>query len=93
MSDTATPDTAHRQDAPDPREFELRLEPDYCCGGGHCGPLPGYTFVCPSCHMPSGCRTGEHLRPGELLTCYLCQRQLRLVRELSDFHLVFNYAN
>ena len=74
-------------------EFELNLEPDYCCGGGHCGPLPGYTFQCPSCGKPTGCRTGEALQPGEFLTCFLCKRRMKMVRELADFHLVFVYAD
>ena len=73
-------------------EFSLTLQPDYCCGGGHCGPLPGYFFQCPSCGKPSGCRTGEPLQPGQILTCYLCKRRMRMIRELAEFELVFVYS-
>ncbi|HUI61449.1 MAG TPA: hypothetical protein VLX90_14570 [Steroidobacteraceae bacterium] len=69
--------------------FCLHLEPDYCCGGGHCGPLPGYTFVCPSCGKPSSCRTGEPLREGQALICFLCRRVMRMVGARGEFDLLF----
>jgi hypothetical protein len=70
------------------QEFCLHLEPDYCCGGGHCGPLPGYTFQCPSCGKPSGCRTEEPLQVGQSLICFLCKRRMRMVGAVGEFDLL-----
>ncbi len=77
----------------DDQTFTLQLEPDYCCGGGHCGPLPGYTFTCPSCGKESGCRLGDYLQPTQVLTCFLCQREMRAVDQLGEFEYRFAYAN
>ncbi len=73
--------------------FTLLLEPDYCCGGGHCGRLPGYIFTCPSCGKESGCRLGDYLEPGQVLTCFLCKREMRALAQLGEFEYRFAYAN
>ena len=72
--------------------FPLLLEPDFCCGGGHCGPLPGYLYVCPGCGQETGCRTGDYLEIGETLTCYLCQRQIRATEQIDEFEYRFVFA-
>ncbi len=73
--------------------FTLQLEPDYCCGGGHCGPLPGYTFTCPSCGRESACRLGDYLEVGQILTCFLCKREMKAVTQAGDWEYTFTYAN
>lgn len=77
----------------DDQPFRLALEPDYCCGGGHCGPLPGYFFTCPSCGEETACRLGDYLQAGEILTCYLCRREMKAVDQLADFEYTFVFAN
>ena len=77
----------------DDQTFTLSLEPDYCCGGGHCGPLPGYTFTCPSCGKETGCRLGDVLLPGQILTCFLCQREMKALTQIAEFEYSFAYAN
>jgi len=72
-------------------EFKLSLEPDYCCGGGHCGPLPGYVFDCPSCGKRTGCRLGDYLNVGEILTCYLCKVRIRAIEQTGEFEYIFTY--
>jgi len=73
--------------------FPLILEPDFCCGGGHCGPLPGYIYVCPGCGQETGCRTGDYLEVGETLTCYLCQRQIRATEQMDEFEYRFVFSD
>ena len=74
-------------------EFTLALEPDYCCGGGHCGPLPGYDFRCPSCGKDSADRLGDYLQVGEILTCYFCRRRMRAIERIGDFEYRFEFAD
>ena len=69
--------------------FTLTLEPDDCCGGGHCGILPGYFYVCPHCGKDTGCRTGDYLNVDESLTCFLCQKKIKALEKVSDFEYKF----
>lgn len=71
--------------------FDLQLEPDYCCGGGHCGPLPGYRFTCPRCEKYSGCRLGDYLEIGQALTCYFCECRMRATKQLGEFEYRFTF--
>lgn len=63
--------------------IDLNMEEDYCCGGGHCGPLPGYTFVCPSCTKNSLCRTGVPLKEGKKFKCLSCKQQYTVLEILD----------
>ena len=68
---------------------KLNLTPDYCCGGGHCGPLPGYFYVCPHCGMDSQCRTGYPLNENEHLTCTFCKGKIKAVIQNAEFEFEF----
>ena len=57
-------------------EYTLKMEEDHCCGGGHCGPLPGYEFHCPLCDKNSMCRTGYPLKEGQKFKCINCKGKL-----------------
>ena len=57
---------------------------NHCCGGGHCGPLPGYDFNCPQCHKEAYAPTGEPLKPKDLFSCSQCQSEFEVIGELSD---------
>jgi hypothetical protein len=59
--------------------YDLEMHEDYCCGGGHCGPLPGYTFVCPLCDKNSICRTGVPLKEGKNFKCLSCKEAFNVV--------------
>jgi hypothetical protein len=59
--------------------YDLEMNEDYCCGGGHCGPLPGYTFACPLCEKDSICRTGVPLKEGKKFKCLSCKEQFTVV--------------
>ncbi|MCH2207181.1 MAG: hypothetical protein MK132_15100 [Lentisphaerales bacterium] len=69
----------------------INLSPDYCCGGGHCGPLPGYFYVCPHCNMDTQCRTGYALQVGEHLSCTFCKGKVKATKQLSEFKFEFEY--
>ena len=43
-------------------EVSIDLNPFYCCGCGSCGPLPGYSFICPHCKRDVECRTGYPIK-------------------------------
>jgi len=58
---------------------KLIMTEDYCCGGGHCGELPGYTFTCPSCESHSFCRTGSPLNVGEDFKCLRCKKSMKVL--------------
>lgn len=69
--------------------MKLQLQPDYCCGGGHCGPMPGYYFSCPHCGEDSSCRTGYELQVGEELTCFTCKGKIKAVEQHAEFSFTF----
>ena len=68
----------------------LQLTPDYCCGGGHCGPLPGYFYQCPHCDMDAQARTGYALNVAEELKCNTCKGKIKAVKQLSEFQFEFS---
>jgi hypothetical protein len=69
----------------------LNLSPDYCCGGGHCGPLPGYFYICPHCNLDSQCRTGYPLDVEQNLKCTFCKGQIKAVKQIAEFQFEFEY--
>jgi hypothetical protein len=71
------------------KNVTINLSPDYCCGGGHCGPLPGYFFQCPHCNVDSQCRTGYPLEINEHLSCTFCKGKVKAVKQLSEFQFEF----
>lgn len=60
-------------------DARIEMTEDYCCGGGHCGPLPGYTFQCPACNSHSFCRTGYPLKAGENFKCLRCKTSMEVI--------------
>ena len=70
--------------------MQIELSPDYCCGGGHCGPLPGYYFDCPHCELESSCRTGYELQVGGKLTCFTCKGTITATERISEFVFTFD---
>ena len=69
----------------------IAVEADYCCGGGHCGPVPGYMYECPACEQSVLCRTGNALRVDDSLTCALCEEEITVVEELDDGTFDFDF--
>lgn len=69
----------------------ITLSPDYCCGGGHCGPLPGYFFQCPHCNVDTQCRTGYALQVEEHLSCTFCKGKIKAKKQLSEFQFEFEF--
>jgi hypothetical protein len=71
----------------------IDVEIDNCCGGGHCGPVPGYTYECPVCEKSTMCRTrnGRALDVDESLTCSLCKEEITVVEVLSDGTFDFDF--
>ena len=69
--------------------MEITLTPDYCCGGGHCGPMPGYFYKCPHCGEETQARTGFELEAGEKLKCSLCKESITATNQLSKFKFEF----
>lgn len=59
--------------------MQINMTEDHCCGGGHCGPLPGYNFKCPLCNEESGCRTGTPLQVGESFKCMSCDKKFEVL--------------
>jgi len=70
-------------------QITLNLTPDYCCGGGHCGPLPGYFFQCPHCDLDTQARTGYALKIEEHLKCTFCKGKIKATKQLSEFSFEF----
>jgi hypothetical protein len=66
-------------DLVDMSEHTIEMSEDYCCGGGHCGPLPGYNFHCPSCDVDSFCRTGNPLRIQQKFKCLRCKTEMKVI--------------
>lgn len=60
-------------------EYTLKMHEDYCCGGGHCGPLPGYEFHCPACDEDSLCRTGYPLKVSQKFKCIKCKQKFSVL--------------
>lgn len=56
--------------------MKLKMTEDHCCGGGHCGPVPGYDFHCPFCDKDTGCRTGTALKEGRTFKCMSCRKAM-----------------
>ena len=69
--------------------MEISLSPDFCCGGGHCGPMPGYFYTCPHCEQETQARTGDELREGESLKCTLCKEEIFATKKLTAFKFEF----
>ena len=72
--------------------MEIQLTPDYCCGGGHCGPMPGYFYTCPHCGEETQARTGDELREGDILKCVLCKQEILASKRISPFKFEFSLA-
>ena len=72
-------------------EVTITLNPFYCCGSGCCGPLPGYSFICPHCKRDVQCRTGYPLKVGQRLNCRLCKGEITAVKQIAEFIFEFEY--
>ncbi len=71
-------------------EVTLDLEPYHCCGGGHCGPLPGYIYNCPKCNEEDVIgMTGYPLVKGDILRCGECLHKLKVIKKISDTKFTF----
>ena len=69
-------------------EHTIQMSEDYCCGGGHCGPLPGYNFNCPACEVDSFCRTGRPLKVEQTFKCLRCKTEMKVLGiQGSTFHI------
>lgn len=68
--------------------MKLKMTVDFCCGGGHCGPIPGYDFECPKCKKFSGCRTGEALEKGDVFKCAYCEDKFEVQQVLEDSYFM-----
>ena len=64
--------------------MQIEMYENYCCGGGHCGPLPGYDFACPQCGLDSYAQTGEPLNVRDTFSCVLCQANFQVLRTRGD---------
>ncbi len=72
------------------KEVTLELEPYNCCGGGHCGPQPGYLFTCPNCKLDDALgKTGYPLIEGDVLQCEDCGNALTVTKKISDTKFTF----
>jgi hypothetical protein len=71
------------------KEIEITLTPDYCCGGGHCGPMPGYFYKCPSCNEETSSKSFDHLKVGDSLLCICCGGEIEAVDKISEFVFKF----
>ncbi len=60
-------------------EYSIKMYEDHCCGGGHCGPLPGYEFNCPLCNEETLCRTGYPLKVEQRFKCIKCKGSLKVL--------------
>ena len=69
--------------------LELKLTPDYCCGGGHCGPMPGYRYKCPHCDKSANCRTYYPLKVGDSLKCNICNGKIEAKNKIEEFKFEF----
>ncbi len=60
------------------------MRENYCCGGGHCGILPGYDFICPQCGFDTYAPTGEPLKEGEKFICNHCASHFQVKNFQKD---------
>ena len=67
----------------------IKLEPDYCCGGGHCGILPGYFYECPYCQEEANMRLGTYLELEQTLQCDYCHKSILAKKKINDFCFEF----
>lgn len=74
--------------------MKIQMYENYCCGGGHCGVLPGYDFKCPECSRDSYAQTGEPLYVLDEFSCSSCGTSFQVTRVLSDnhFEIAFNHS-
>ena len=68
---------------------KIKLFGDYCCGGGHCGPLPGYFYNCPYCDEETNFKTGNSLKLGEIMECEFCSGLIQVVKQYGEFEMDF----
>ena len=54
------------------------MQENHCCGGGHCGPLPGYDFICPLCKKDAYAPTGDPLQTHAFFTCSQCASRFQV---------------
>lgn len=72
------------------KEVTLELELYNCCGGGHCGPQPGYFFTCPKCNTEDVIgRTYYPLVEGDKLKCGECGERITVTKKISDTKFTF----
>jgi hypothetical protein len=71
------------------KNIEITLTPDYCCGGGHCGPMPGYIYKCPYCNEDTNAQTFDYLKVGQGLICAVCKEEMKAVKKISEFVFEF----
>ena len=72
------------------KKITLELELYNCCGGGHCGPQPGYMYACPDCKFDDVIgRTGYPLAKGDILKCGECGFVLTVTKKISDTKFTF----
>ncbi len=71
------------------KEITLELELYNCCGGGHCGPQPGYFFTCPKCNEEDIGRTYYPLDKNDKMKCSFCQQVLTVTKKISDTKFTF----
>ena len=69
----------------------ITLEEDHCCGGGHCGPVPGYFLQCPRCNEESNPKTFYPLEEGKKLTCTFCHLEIIAIKKLSPTSFEFSW--
>jgi DNA-directed RNA polymerase subunit RPC12/RpoP len=69
--------------------MNIKLTPDYCCGGGHCGPMPGYYYKCPHCNEETSAKSFDSLKVGERLKCTICQGKIEAVTKNDEFDFEF----
>lgn len=72
-------------------EITLELKPYNCCGGGHCGPLPGYFFICPKCDEDALGKTYYPLEEKDTIRCNMCRHELTVIKKNSDTQFTFTF--
>ena len=72
------------------KEVRISLQPDYCCGGGPCGPMPGYFYKCPFCNEETSFKTKAFLELGDVLSCDVCFKNIKAKKKITPF--VFDFT-